>query len=362
MLLVMVLSALGLASPFAPAVAQDKKDPPPKEKPAPSLKEGDVAPALKVTKWLQGDAVTKFEPGKIYVIEFWATWCPSCVRHMPQMSELQAQYKDKGLTVISFTSQDIHGQPGNTGEKVAAFVKKQGPKLKYTFAYAGDAAAADAWIEGQESFPVFVVDKAGRIAYIGSPLFLEMVLPKVVDGSASAKVIGDEMAKVVADYRTVCTILDRDGDHEGFLRALTEFEKKYPSLAESLSLPAFVAKLGVLLQKGTVRQQEEYAEPLVAKAIKQNNVFMLEMAHFLLHEKKESKALLALAVRAAEALVRIDGGKDARSLLRLADAYFISDDKTKAKEYARRAVEAAAGESPTVREEIEKEARRLGGE
>jgi hypothetical protein len=34
MLLVMVLSALGLASPCAPVAAQDKKEPSPKEKPA----------------------------------------------------------------------------------------------------------------------------------------------------------------------------------------------------------------------------------------------------------------------------------------------------------------------------------------
>ena len=50
MLLVMVLSALGLASLCAPVAAQDKKEPSPKEKPASSLKVGDPAPALKATR------------------------------------------------------------------------------------------------------------------------------------------------------------------------------------------------------------------------------------------------------------------------------------------------------------------------
>jgi hypothetical protein len=72
-------------------------------------------------------------------------------------------------------------------------------------------------------------------------------------------------------------------------------------------------------------------------------VVVLELAYLQLRDKKESKELVALAVRAAEALVRIDGGKDAQSLLRLADAYLVSGDKVKAKEYARRAIEAAAG-------------------
>src|SRR5205823_8746594 len=63
--LVVVLSALGLAGPLHPAVAQEKK--------APSLKAGDPAPPLTVTRWLQGREVKGFEPGRVYVVELWAT-------------------------------------------------------------------------------------------------------------------------------------------------------------------------------------------------------------------------------------------------------------------------------------------------
>src|SRR5262249_11487761 len=157
------------------------------------------APALKVTKWLQGDAVRTFEPGKVYVVEFWATWCGAPIRYMPHLADLQARYKDEGVTIISFTSRDIRGVPDNTEEKVAAFVKKRGPTLRYAFAYADDGTTADTWTKGQEHFCTFVVDRAGRIAYIGGPIFLGMVLPKVLASGASAKAVGDEMAKVVAD-------------------------------------------------------------------------------------------------------------------------------------------------------------------
>jgi hypothetical protein len=47
-------------------------------------------------------------------------------------------------------------------------------------------------------------------------------------------------------------------------------------------------------------------------------------------------------------------------LLNLADAYFVSGDKARAKEYARRAIDAAAGDSSAFQQQIEKEARRLG--
>jgi thiol-disulfide isomerase/thioredoxin len=355
----MVLSALGLASPFAPVAAQDQKEPSPKEKPGPSLRVGDPAPALKATRWLQGAEVRKFEPGKVYVVEFWATWCGACIRHMPHLAELQARYKDQGVTVISFTSRDIQGVPNNTEEKVAAFVKKRGPKLRYTFAYADDGTTADAWMKGQEHFCTFVVDKTGRIAYLGGPMFLGMVLPKVLAGGASAKAVGGEMAKVEADYRTVLETFNR-GDPEAGLRALKDFEAKYPPLADFL--PVVSIKLHELLKKGNPGEGKAYAEALVAKAIKQNNAVVLEMAYLQLRDQKESKGLVALAVRAAEALVRIDGGKDAPSLLRLADAYHVSGDKAQAKEYARRAIEAAAGESAAFQQDIEKEARRLGAE
>ena len=38
--------------------------------------------------------------GKIRLVNFWATWCPPCVREMPAFIEMQEQYKDKDFVVI----------------------------------------------------------------------------------------------------------------------------------------------------------------------------------------------------------------------------------------------------------------------
>jgi thiol-disulfide isomerase/thioredoxin len=357
--LFLALSALGLAGQFAPARAPGAKERSKKDDPAASLKVGDLAPPLKASKWLQGKEVRKFEPGKVYVVEFWAPWCPACVRHTPHLARLQARYKEQGVTIVGFTSRDIRGVPGNTAEKLAAFIKRRGDALSYTFAYGDDGTTTDAWLKaaGQQGFCTFVVDRAGRIAFIGWPMYLDLVLPKVLAGQ-SAKAVGEEMAKVDADYRAVAAI-GRDRDPEAYLRALKQFEARYPPLADFL--PAANIKLDLLLRQGKADEGKQYAGALVAKAIKQHDGVVLDFAYSQLRDQK-SKELVGLAVRAAEALVRFNGGKEPHSLLRLADAHFVSGDRARAKEYARRAVEAVAGESATFRQDIEKEARRLGAE
>jgi thiol-disulfide isomerase/thioredoxin len=365
----LVLAVLGIVHQFAPVLAQDspKNDPQKQEKPVASLNVGDAAPALKVTRWLRGGPVKAFEPGKVYVVEFWATWCGACIRSIPHLEELQARYKDRGVTIVSFTCRDIRGTAGNTEDKVAAFLKRRVSNSRQAFAYADDQITENEWLKGRTWFPkTFIVDKTGRVAYIGGPMFLEMALLKVLAGDASAKVIGDEMDKVEADYKALCAPFERDrkaffeSDPKVFSRALKEFEAKYPPLADCLVSSCI--NLTLLLKQTNPGDAKDYAERLVEKAIKQRNVFQLQVLNGILREKKENKELLALAVRAADALVRFDDGKYPYSLLCLAETYLASGDGAKAREYARKAIDASAGESSHDQHEIEKEAHRLGSE
>jgi len=37
---------------------------------------------------------------KVILINFWATWCPPCVREVPTLDKLNTDFKDKGFVVI----------------------------------------------------------------------------------------------------------------------------------------------------------------------------------------------------------------------------------------------------------------------
>ena len=38
--------------------------------------------------------------GKIRLVNFWATWCPPCLREMPAFVEMQEQYANKNFVII----------------------------------------------------------------------------------------------------------------------------------------------------------------------------------------------------------------------------------------------------------------------
>jgi len=38
--------------------------------------------------------------GGVTLVNFWATWCPPCLKELPGMEELQAEMGDEGLTIV----------------------------------------------------------------------------------------------------------------------------------------------------------------------------------------------------------------------------------------------------------------------
>ncbi len=93
------LLAMLAAAPFAGAGAAEGRFRG-NECPGPQALRRRSGAALLVSRWIKGQKLDRFEPGKAYVLDFWATWCGPCIESFPHLTRLQKQYADKGLTVI----------------------------------------------------------------------------------------------------------------------------------------------------------------------------------------------------------------------------------------------------------------------
>jgi thiol-disulfide isomerase/thioredoxin len=65
-----------------------------------SLKAGEVAPPFARSD-LAGEAHSLSDwPGKVVLLNFWASWCGPCREEMPLLDRTQKRYADKGLQVV----------------------------------------------------------------------------------------------------------------------------------------------------------------------------------------------------------------------------------------------------------------------
>lgn len=151
-----------------------------------SLRVGDPAPPIVVRKWIKGKPVTKFQPGMVYLVDLWATWCVPCVAAIPHMSQLAQQYKGK-VEVLGFDiREDKRGKGKDFLAKVERFVKWSGDRMSYAVAVDAPGGIMEkTWYNatGENGIPeVFVVDQQGKIAWFGHPHYVDDVLEAVVNG------------------------------------------------------------------------------------------------------------------------------------------------------------------------------------
>ncbi len=179
---------------------------------------GDEAPAIDISHWLKGEAVEAFEPGKVYVVEFWATWCGPCRASIPHISELQEHYLDYDVTFIGVSDEKLQTVVDFLG-KTDKQDKTWTSKIHYALATDPDESVKNDYMKaaGQRGIPTaFVVGKDTKIEWIGHPIQIDAALESVVQDTwdrDAFKVVLEKrqdvrMARSNGHYDKALTILD----------------------------------------------------------------------------------------------------------------------------------------------------------
>ncbi len=172
------------------------------EKAKPSL--GGPAPKITGLTWIKGGPV-QIKKGSVYVIEFWATWCPPCKYTIPHLTELQKKYKDKAVTIIGISNELV--------STVQPFVKAKAETMDYIIAVDTDGIATKNYMRafGETGIPTaFIIDKKGRLVWKGHPMAdLDDVLEKVVEDKFDFEQYQKKLAEAKEKYeRAVKNYMD----------------------------------------------------------------------------------------------------------------------------------------------------------
>ncbi len=239
---------------------------------AQELKIGDPAPKIEVKEFVKGEPVKAFEKGKVYVVEFWATWCGPCKTSIPHLTELQKKYKDIKFIGVSVSEQDQ--------DAVKPFVKEMGDKMDYAVALddvsgGGEGKMSKNWMAAAEQNGIpaaFIVNGEGKIVWIGHPMNMDKVLAKVADGSFDIKAAIAEAKEEKAREQKMMLLQQRliaaqQRGPDALLKAMDEIMADEPSLAPMLGLQKYM----LLVRKGTdIDKIVETGKKLVEDTFKDN--------------------------------------------------------------------------------------------
>jgi thiol-disulfide isomerase/thioredoxin len=275
------------AAPTAPATAVA-----PTKLPAadPAALIGKPPPPFTVARWVKGEPLTKFEKGKVYVVDFWATWCGPCKAAIPHLTRLQQEHPGT-VEVIGVSISERQKNPEDEAylDLVQQFVDGQGERMDYRVAVdTKDKQMHTAWFKpaGTGGIPTaYVIDQNGLVAWvgIGSPATVERIVKAVLAGSYDPKVEAAQQAKAeaeskqraeadIAKARANADKADAKfpGYQEAMARgdqtaALAALNAAFAAEPKSETEGAYQWKLMLLLQANKPADVEAYARELLQK-------------------------------------------------------------------------------------------------
>jgi thiol-disulfide isomerase/thioredoxin len=317
---------------------------------------GDPAPKLEVKEFVKGEPVKGFEKGKTYVVEFWATWCGPCRTSIPHLTELANKNPEVAFIGVSVWE--------TNPAAVVPFVTQMGEKMAYRVATdvvpdggkGGDGVMASTWMKaaGQDGIPAaFVINKDGKIAWVGHPMALEKPLEQILKGDwdlakAAAEFKTETAAKVVRRDKIIATNkrlsdAEKEGGPAGVLAEIDKMIAEDPSAEDTLSYRKFEI---LSRPDGDVDAALAFGTRLVEKLYAGKANYMGSFASSLLLYRKSrypqaaplDPRLVKLGLDAALKADALYNGKSAPTAQALARGYFLTGQPAKAVEAQERAI------------------------
>ena len=237
------------------------------------LSEGDPAPKLSVSKWIQGEPVKAFEPGTVYLVEFWSSWWTPCKEVMAHVNSLHEKYKDKGLVVIG---QNVKEAPETD---LHPFLKRMGKLITYRVALdqgttnRWSGTMQENWLNAAEAGvpTAFIIDKKGFISFIGHPdeiddRLIEQILAGTFDSQKRALDRKAAVAKAEAwdTHNELGRAAWKAKQWDKALKEIDEMEKLFPHkrpAAECLRITVYIRKDDLeAANKVALRLSKEYPD------------------------------------------------------------------------------------------------------
>jgi thiol-disulfide isomerase/thioredoxin len=131
-------------------------------KPPEPIAVGKAAPELVIEEWTDGKPRRLADyRGRVVVLDFWGTWCGSCITSIPVMQELADKYEPRGVIFLAIHTADGELDSIKKLNKVYAWKTVTG--IDHGTAIDDGASSK---LYGVHGYPtVIVIDAEGKIAY-----------------------------------------------------------------------------------------------------------------------------------------------------------------------------------------------------
>jgi thiol-disulfide isomerase/thioredoxin len=309
---------------------------------AASIKPGDVAPKLQVAEWVKGTPINEFEKGKVYLVEYWATWCGPCIGNIPHLNQLQKKYGKDGLVIIGMTNPDVDAdatgtarKENNTLQMVRDFVAKQGDRMDYHVAY--DMPNRETYKSMMGTIGgiphAFLFGRDGRLLVNYHPYYLDAAIEKALAGTwnyerdyaelrRSSKLYGDILgAKTYPEFVELFGTLERDFPAMAHRMLNFKFSRALKAGQMDAALRAADEMIAYVTETGDAK---ELASTTLATTRDLLTMMRSSLSGFM--AENQSEALLSKLQQMADAAVKHGPADEYRSLAAQAELAYRSGD------------------------------------